>query len=85
MINQDYTDLDGKLLPSLLVMTREIQKHRKRLGGDWAVAQAVITRFQREAIRKKMGKDLIFIVLNMNKGNTDCINIMNLKFFITLK
>ena len=52
-------------------MGKDIAKQRKRLGGDWAIAQAVFTRDQREVLRNVIGPDLVFIVLQMTK---DCQN-----------
>ena len=46
-----------------------ISKQRKRLGGNWAIAQAVFSRSQRDFLRKAIGPDLVFIVLNMS---TEC-------------
>lgn len=44
------SDADGALFdracrPILKIMCREISKQKKRLGGDFAVAHAVVTRF----------------------------------------
>ena len=40
-----------------------IDSERKRIGGNWVVAQAVPTRNMRDVIRKVLGKDLVFILL----------------------
>ena len=48
-------------------MCVDITKGKKRIGGDWAVAQAVPTRELRDHIRSKMGPTLIFVVLYMSK------------------
>ena len=37
------------------------------MGGDWVVAQAVPTRELREHIRKELGPDMIFVVLDMTR------------------
>ena len=50
-------------------MAKDISKQRKRLGGNWAIAQAVFTRAQRDFLCKSIGSDLVFLVLNMTK---DC-------------
>ena len=42
-------------------------KQRKRLGGNWAIAQAVFTKAQRDILRQHIGSDLIFIVLNLTR------------------
>ena len=64
--------LDGlveKFEPMFEEMGKDIVRQRKRLGGDWAIAMAVFTRVQREFLRKVIGPDLVFIVLQMTK---DC-------------
>ena len=48
-------------------LCRDIKKERKRLGGNWAVAQAVPFRSQRDHIKKELDHDVIFVVLNMSK------------------
>ena len=48
-------------------MSKDIMNEQKRIGGDWAVAQAVPTREVRDRIRSIMGPNLIFIVLHMSK------------------
>ena len=49
------------------IMCQDITKEQKRIGGNWAVAQAIPTRLLRDHIRSKMGPNLIFIVLHMRK------------------
>ena len=41
---------------------------RERVGGDWVVAQAVPTRKLRELVRSILGPDLVFVVLDLEKG-----------------
>ena len=60
--------MDELFIPFLGIMGRDIGKQRQRLGGDWAIAQAVMNRLQRDAMRKELGPDLVFIVLNMNQA-----------------
>merc|ERR1719189_3068624 len=48
-------------------MCKDIAREQKRIGGDFAVAQAVPTRKIRDHIRKEMGSNLIFVVLHMSK------------------
>jgi len=48
-------------------MCKEILKERNRLGGDWAVAQAIPTRQMRDYCKELLGSDLIFVVLNMSE------------------
>ena len=44
MMNGTCDDFDDKMKPQLKIMSKEIVKQRKRLGGDFAVAQAVVSR-----------------------------------------
>ena len=48
-------------------MCEDIAREQKRIGGDWAIAQAVPTREIRERIREKLGPNLLFVVLHMSK------------------
>ena len=41
------------------------QSQKKRLGGDFAVAQAVVSRKSRDLLRDALGPDLVFIVFNL--------------------
>ena len=65
--------LDGKeydfekLCKLYSLMSEDIAKEQRRIGGDWAVAHAVPTRKFRDHIRKQLGTNLIFIVLHMTK------------------
>ena len=59
--------LEEKWGPQYQELGKDIARQRKRLGGDWAIAQAVFTRAQRDALRKIIGPDLVFIVLQMTK------------------
>ena len=47
----------------LLPFTRQ----KNRLGGDFAVAFAVMSRKSRDLLRTLLGTDLVFIVLNLTK------------------
>ena len=49
-------------------LCKDITNERNRIGGDWVVVHAVPTRELRDYIRKELGPDLIFVVLNMAKG-----------------
>jgi gluconate kinase len=60
-----------KLLATYSMMAKDIAKERKRLGGDWAVAQALPTRALRDHMRKELGQDLIFVVLHMSKQHQE--------------
>ena len=41
------------------------------MGGDWAIVHAVPTRALRDHLRKELGPDLVFVVLNMSKEDQD--------------
>ena len=60
-------DFDILIRPVLNIMGKDIARQKVRLGGDFAVAQAVVTRESREILRQLMGPDLVFIVLNLTK------------------
>ena len=51
-------------------IANDILKQRQRIGGDWSIAFAVFSRKQRDIIRKILGPDVIFIVLNLTKDCT---------------
>lgn len=55
ILNQFYT-----------LMCEDIDKQRRRMGGDWAVGQAVPFKAHRDLIRSKLGNDLVFVVLEMD-------------------
>ena len=56
MVSKFYTEVaDG------------IAQEQKRIGGDFAIAQAVPSRKLRDTIRKRLGPKLVFIVLHMSK------------------
>ena len=48
------------------LMSMDILKERKRVGGNWIVAYAAAKRADRDVIRKVCGKDLIFVVLDIS-------------------
>jgi len=52
-------------------MCKDIVKERKRMGGDWVVAQAVPFRSLRDMMKQQLGPDLVFIVLNMSKEDQE--------------
>ena len=66
--NQELDELSGKYLYEY--MCECIDYERKRIGGDWVVAQAVPTRKLRDFIRKFLGNDIIFILLILEKETT---------------
>lgn len=51
-------------------LCKDITAEKKRMGGDWVVAQAVTTKALRDHIRKQLGPECIFVVLNMTKEDT---------------
>ena len=53
------------------ITAKEIKKQKERIGGDWAIALAILTRKQRDELRRILGPDLTFIVLNIT---LDCNN-----------
>merc|ERR1711935_1107041 len=60
-------EIKEKILPMLHEMALDIGKQHKRLGGNFAIAQAVFNRSQRDQIKKDLGPNLNFIVLNLSK------------------
>ena len=62
---KEYDDEVLKTFYSL--MAADIDVNQKRIGGNWAVAQAVPTRAFRDHIRSQLGPNLIFVVLHMDK------------------
>ena len=60
-------DFATAFLPMYHEIAKDLVKQRKRLGGNWAIAQAVFTKAQREVLRQNIGSDLIFIVLNLTR------------------
>merc|ERR1712004_847929 len=48
-------------------MAKDILKEKNKFGGSWAVAQAVPNREYREAIRKVLGDQCIFVILNLSE------------------
>jgi len=59
--------MDEKVAPFYKMMAEDILKQKKRLGGTFAVAHAVATRGSRDYLRKLMGPDLVFVVINMTR------------------
>ena len=60
-----------KMCDAYSLMNMEVTKERQRLGGDWAVAQAVPTRALRDHIKSELGPTLIFVVLHMTKEDQE--------------
>ena len=52
-------------------MSECVGYERKRIGGDWAVAQAVPTRQLRDVIRKNLGNNkVVFILIGLDTEAT---------------
>ena len=56
-----------KVKPFFRALAKDIVKHKKRLGGNFAVAQAVPTRVLRDCIKEIFGPQGIFVVLRVTK------------------
>ena len=64
--SQEVDDLAGEKFYKY--MSQCVGSERKRIGGNWAVAQAVPTKNLRDVIRKTLGDDKVtFILLNLEK------------------
>ena len=48
-------------------LCNNIITEKRRIGGNWVVAQAVPTKHLRNHIKKELGKDVVFILLDMSK------------------
>ena len=51
--------------------SENILQERKRIGGDWLVAQAFPTMKLRDLIKSKLGPNLQFVVLNLDKDHQE--------------
>ena len=65
--NGNWEAAEEKVKPMLHLGAYDILKQRKQIGGNWSVDYAVFSRKQRDGLRKILGSDLVFIVLNMTK------------------
>ena len=70
MMQGKFDGIEAKLDPLYNHMSSHVKMQKDRIGGNMAIAQAVFSRSQRIKIRKILGPDLIFIVLNMTKECT---------------
>jgi len=52
------------------MLCADILKEKQRIGGDWAVAQCVISRKMREFIRSKLDPNMVFVLLEMDFDET---------------
>ena len=64
-----YEGIEEDLVPFYEALSSYIVSQRKRLPQNWAIANAVFSRTQRETLRRQIGPELVFIVLNLTK---DC-------------
>merc|ERR1712179_463823 len=48
------------------LMCEDIKQEKERIGGDWAVAQCVLTRNMRDVIRENLGTGFVFVLLEMD-------------------
>lgn len=62
-----FQDVDKLDIPCLTAMARNIQRQKQRIGGTWAVAQLIMTRKQRDELKRQLGPELVFLVLNMTE------------------
>jgi len=49
-----------------MLMCEDIERERRRIGGDWVVATVVQSKAWRDLIKAKLGPDLVFVVLDMD-------------------
>ena len=47
-------------------MAKDILREKNRIGGSWAVAQAVPKQSMRDTIRKVLGDQCIFVILSLS-------------------
>ena len=62
---QGGKNYDVNARPLLQAINDDVKKQKSRLGGDFAVAHTVPTRVSRDFIRKELGTEVIFILLNL--------------------
>ena len=63
---------EGKCDPEVMKgwyteMAKDILKEKKKIGGSWAVAQAISSREFRDVIRKILGDQCIFVILKLSE------------------
>ena len=59
---------DSELMKGWYIeMAKDILKEKKKIGGSWAVAQAISSREFRDAIRKILGDQCIFVILKLSE------------------
>ena len=67
MTGQDFNTKNTEQYYSALC--KDIRIEKKRMGGNWVVAQAVPTKHLRDHIKKELGDNVIFIILDMKKDD----------------
>jgi len=67
VFNGGKFELEGTIKEFYTCMCEDILSERRRIGGDWAVAAVALTRALRDHIRSRLGPDLIFVILSMDK------------------
>ena len=65
----DFEGMEESFMPAIEGGARDIAKHKEKLKGDWSVALGIFNRNHRDAVRKILGSEVVFIVLNLTK---DC-------------
>ena len=71
MMAGKFDDLEDMIKPFLKLMGDNLVTERPRLGGNFAIAQAIFSRSQRDMLREIVGPDLHFMVLSMTKETQD--------------
>ena len=66
MMKQAPYDVE-KTLPFYRSLAKDIVKHKQRLGGNFAIAQAVPKRIQRDCMKEIFGSQGIFVLLRLSK------------------
>ena len=67
-----YKFAEGKMIDEELInacyveMAKDILREKNRIGGSWAVAQAVPKQSMRDTIRKVLGDQCIFVILSLS-------------------
>merc|ERR1712062_203419 len=61
----------AKLTKFYTLLCENILSEQKRIGGDFAIAHAVLTREIRDHIRNILGTKLVFVVLHMSKEDQE--------------
>ena len=70
MAADNLDDFDRVVEPYYQIMAESIAQQKARLGGTFAVAHAVASRRSRDYLRRLLGPDLVFLVLNLTE---DCV------------